>query len=138
MEDLIFSLIVFIVFYLAYVVFVINRKEKLQKLKKSMMVQYLVNKYNVDLKKVNMKVLGHIIALTTSFILSATLFIISFVDNYILKILLSFAILMPFQYIMFMIVGKMYQKNGQTKSKWFSFLLNIEKYGIINMVLIWD
>ena len=117
MFDLIFSLVTFIVIYLAYVVFVINRKEKLQKLKKSMMVQYLVNKYKVDLKKVNMKVLGHIIALTTAFILSATLFVISFVDNYILKILLSFAILMPFQYIMFMIVGKMYQKSGQTKSK---------------------
>lgn len=117
MFDLIFSLVTFIIIYLAYVVFVINRKEKLQQLKKSIMVQYLVNKYNVDLKQVNMKVLGHIIALTTSFILSATLFIISFVDNYILKIVLSFAILMPFQFIMFMIIGKMYQKSGQTKSK---------------------
>ena len=117
MFDLIFSLVTFVVIYLLYVVFVINRKEKLQKLKKSLMVQYIVKKYDVDLKQVNMKVLGHIIALTTSFILSATLFVISFVDNYVLKILLSFAIIMPFQYIMFMIIGKMYQKCGQTKSK---------------------
>jgi hypothetical protein len=117
MFDLIFSLVTFIVIYLAYIVFVINRKEKLQKFKKSMMVQYLVIKYKIDIKKIDIKVLAHLIALTTSFILSATLFVISFIDNYILKIVLSFVIIIPFQYIMLMIIGKMYQKSGQTKLK---------------------
>ena len=110
MEDLIFSLIMFIIIYLFYVIFVINRKNKLEKMKKNAGVLYLANRYNIDLNKVNMKVLAHLIALTNSFILSITLFILSFIDNYFLKI-----IIIPFQYIMYMIIGKMYQKEKRSK-----------------------
>lgn len=115
MEDLIFSLIMFIIIYLFYVIFVINRKNKLEKMKKNAGVLYLVNRYNIDLNKVNMKVLAHLIALTNSFILSITLFILSFIDNYFLKILACFIIIIPFQYIMYMIIGKMYKKEKRSK-----------------------
>lgn len=115
MNDLIFSFIVFIIIYLCYVIFVINKKNKLEKMKSNAGVIYLVNKYQIDLKKINMKVLAHMIALANSFILSITLFILSFVDNYMLKILLCFIIIIPFQYIMYMIIGKMYQKEKRSK-----------------------
>ena len=105
------SFIVFIVIYLAYVIFVINRKEKLNKFKKSMVVKYIVSKYKLDLKTINIKVLAHMTSLTTAFIVAITYFIISFIDNYFMKILLCFIIILPFQYIMYMLIGKMYQKN---------------------------
>lgn len=117
MKDLIFSLVTFIIIYLSYVIFVINRKKQLEKMKKNNNVIYLINKYGLDLKKVNMKVLGHIIALTNAFILSITLFIISFVDKMFLKILICFVILIPLQYIMYDIIGKMYIKSGQVKKR---------------------
>ena len=109
MEDLIFSLVTFIIIYLFYVIFVISRKSKLEKMKKNPGVLYLVNKYKIDLEKVNLKVLAHLIALTNAFILSITLFIVSFVDNYFLKILVCFVVIIPFEYIMYMIIGKMYK-----------------------------
>jgi len=115
MEDLIFSLITFVVIYLFYVIFVINKKSKLEKMKNNAGVLYLVNKYKLDLRKINMKVLAHMIALTNSFILSVTLFILSFVDNFMLKILLCFIIIIPFQYVMYMIIGKMYKKEKRNK-----------------------
>ena len=115
MEDLIFSLITFVVIYLFYVIFVINKKSKLEKMKDNPGVIYLVSKYKLDLKKINMKVLAHMIALTNSFILSVTLFILSFVDNFMLKILLCFVIIIPFQYVMYMIIGKMYKKEKRNK-----------------------
>ena len=111
MKDLIFSIVVFIIFYLAYVIFVINRKDKLSKLKKGMIVNYIVTKYNIDLKQINFKVFAHMVALSTSFIIAVTFFIISFFDNYLFKILLCFIVLLPLQFIMYMIIGKMYQKN---------------------------
>ena len=110
MEDLIFSLVTFIIIYLFYVIFVISRKSKLEKMKKNPGVLYLVNKYKIDLEKVNLKVLAHLIALTNAFILSITLFIVSFVDNYFLKILVCFVLIIPFEYIMYMIIGKMYKE----------------------------
>ena len=105
------SLIVFIVFYLAYVVFVINRNDKLMKLKKGMIVNYIVSKYKLNLKEINFKKFAHMVALSTSFIVATTFFIISFIDNYILKVLLCFVILLPLQYLIYMIIGKIYQRN---------------------------
>lgn len=110
MHDLLVSFIVFIVIYLFYVIFVINKKKKLEKMKNNVSVLYLVSKYNIDIKKINMKVFAHVIALSNSFIISITFFIISFVDNYYLKLLVCIAVIVPVLYIMYMIIGKMYQK----------------------------
>lgn len=111
MEELISSIVVFIIVYLAYVVFVISRKDKLEKLKKGTIVKYLKSKYKINLKEINFKIFAHIIALSTAFIISVTFFIISFFDNVLLKILLCFAVLLPFQYLMYMLIGKLYKKN---------------------------
>lgn len=115
MENLIVSLSFFIVIYLAYVLFVINRKNKLEKLKKSANTIYLVKKYKLDLKQINFKILAHIIALSNAFIMSVTFFIISFIKNNYLKILVCFIIILPILYIMYMIIGKTYQKRGKCK-----------------------
>ena len=111
MEDLIVTIALFIIIYLFYVIFVINRKDKLNKLKKGTIVKYIVNRYKLDLKTINFKIFAHMIALTISFIISVTFFIISFFSSYFIKIGLCFIILIPFQYIMYMLIGKMYQKN---------------------------
>ncbi len=110
MNNLIFSIGVFITIYLLYVIFVINKRDKLQKLKKGVIVSYIVKKYNLDLKKINLKVLGHMISLSIAFIISITFYIVSFVDNYVLKVLLSFVILMPFQLLIYNIIGILYKK----------------------------
>lgn len=117
MVDLIFSLVMFVVIYLFYVIFVICRKKQLEKLKNNVGVIYLVNKYNLDLKKINMKVFGHVIALSNSFIFAVTLFIISFVDKLFLKILVCFVVLIPLEFIMYHIIGKMYGKKVQPKKR---------------------
>ena len=117
MNSLIFSLITFIIIYLLYVIFVINKKKKLEKFKTSVYVTYLINVSKLDIKKVNIKVLAHIIALTNAFILSVTLFIIDFIDNIYLKFILGFIVVLILLFMMYFIIGKMYQKSGQTKSK---------------------
>lgn len=108
MNDLLHSLIAFIIIYLFYVVFVINKKKKLEKLKNNVGVLYLINKYNLDLNKINLKVFAHSLALTNSFIISVTFFVISFFDNYYMKLLICIVVIVPVLYIMYMILGKMY------------------------------
>ena len=112
MFDLIFSVVVFVLIYLFYVFFVILRKKKLEKFKQNTYVNFLVTKYHIDLKKTNFKILAHAIALTNSFIISATLFVISFIDNWFYKIGISFVILVPLQFIMYALLGKLFQKKG--------------------------
>ena len=117
MKDLLFSIVMFFIIYLFYLFFVILRKKKLTKFKDNTYVTYLVNAYNLDLKKIDIKVLAHIIALTNAFILSSALFIISFIDSLFFKMLLGFVILIPVQFLMYHIIGKMYKKSGQTIEK---------------------
>ena len=97
MQDLIFTIIVFIVIYLLFLIFVLSKEEKIEKLKKSTMSMYITKKYNLDLKKNNTKIYGHIQALTTAFMISITFYIISFLDNIFLKIGLSLLLLVPLQ-----------------------------------------
>lgn len=110
MKDLIFYSIIFIVIYLFYLIFVILRKKKLDKFKKNTYVIYLERMYNLDLSKCNMKILANIIALSNSLIITFTLIIISNIDNLLLKMVLAFAILIPFQLFIYYIIGKIYQK----------------------------
>ncbi len=117
MEDLVFSIVIFFVTYLFYLLFVIMNKKRIEKLKNGTYVTYLVNVYKLDLNRINIKVLGHIIALTNSFILASVLFIMSFIKPFILKLLISIIVLIPVQLLMYHIIGKMYEKSGQTKRK---------------------
>ena len=112
MFDLIFSLVTFVLIYLFYVFFVILRKKKLEKFKQNTYVKFLVTKYNLDLKKINFKILAHAIALTNAFIISAALFVISFIDNWLYKIGIAFVILVPLQFIMYALLGKLFEKKG--------------------------
>lgn len=112
MQDLIFTIIVFIVIYLLFLIFVLSKEDKVEKLKKSTMSMYITKKYNLDLKKINTKIYGHIQALTTAFMISITFYIISFVDNIFIKIGLSILVLVPLQLFMFMVIGKIYQKKA--------------------------
>lgn len=110
MSDLLFSIITFVVIYLFYVFFVILRKKKLEKFKKNAYVTFLVTKYNIDLERTNIYVLSNAIALTNAFIVSATLFMISYVSNIFLILILAVVIIIPFQLIMYHIIGKMFGK----------------------------
>ncbi len=108
MNDLIFSVVSFFIIYIFYVLFVISRKKKLEKFKSNSYVTFLVTKYKVDLNKTNIKTLAHAIALTNSFIISSTLFIISYVSNIALMMIVALIIIIPFQLIMYHIIGKMF------------------------------
>ena len=117
MKEIIISFIAFIIIYLFYLLFVILRKKKLEKFKDNMYVKYLVNMYQLDLTKINIKSLANIIALVNSFIIASVLYCVSITDNMILQVLLAFAILIPLQILGYYIIGKVYQKKGKCKNE---------------------
>ena len=95
MENILFGITAFILIYLFYLVTVISRKNKLNKLIKGTEITYLKNRYKLSLKKTSQKKLGNLIALTNSFIFSLTVFIVGFIKNYLLKLLVGFVVLIP-------------------------------------------
>ena len=85
----------FLVVYLIYFIFVIKRKKSSEKLKKSLEVRYLINRYHIDIDKIKFRSLVQKISLCNSFIISTTFLIILFVKNFILKMLVGFIVFFP-------------------------------------------
>ena len=115
MKDLLFYGIVFVILYLSYVVFVIIRKKKLDKFRNNTYVKYLENVYHLDMNTISIKVLAHVIALANATIITTTLWAIGITSNLLFKMLLAFAILIPFQLLVYHIIGKSYQIKHKRK-----------------------
>ena len=112
MQDILFSLIIFVVIYLFYLLTVITRSKKLDKLMEGMEVTYLKSRYKLSLKNVNKRELAHIIALTNSFIVSITVLLVSLIQNYILKLMVGFVILVPSIILAYHLIG-LYLKRSE-------------------------
>ena len=115
MEDLLFYGIVFLILYLSYVLFVIMRKKKLDKFRYNTYVKYLENVYELDMSTISITTMAHVIALSNAVIITFTLYAISITDNLLFKMLLAFAILIPFQLLVYHMIGKSYQIKHKRK-----------------------
>ena len=114
MENVIAAILSFIIVYLVYLVLVILRKKKMAKYKNSTEVRYLETKYRLNLKKMNMKQLAHLLSLTNAFIIAVTVLVIGFVDELILKLMVGFIVLFPMILLMYHIIGvKLNKKYGK-------------------------
>lgn len=113
MKQLITWLIIFIVIYLLYLLFVILRKKKMSKFSDNVYVNYLVNVYKLDKKKLNIKSLAHIIALANAFIVATAFIIVSYIKNFILMLLVAIVVLLPLLLIIYHIIGKQLKRREQ-------------------------
>lgn len=110
MEYIITYCVVFIIVYLIYLLFVVKRKKSIEKLKKSLEVRFLINRYHIDINNINIRSLSNKIALCNSFIISTTFIIVLFIKPFILKMLLGFVVLFPLILISYHILAKLLLK----------------------------
>ena len=112
MENLKLFLTTFIVIYLFYLVFVVLSKKRVATFYNNSYVKFLKNVYNVDVYSISNKTLANIVSLSNSFIIALTLVIVDITDEFYLKILLAFAILIPLQLIIYYVIGKVLNRKS--------------------------
>lgn len=112
MIEFILYVIIFILVYLFYLFFVVGRKNKLKKYSESVEVRYLTSVYKVDLSKIEPKKLAKILGLGNSFIITLTVFLVSFFESYIVKFSLGFVILIVLELSVYHIIGTFLKKRG--------------------------
>lgn len=110
MGILIEFLVVFILVYLAYLLFVILRKKQVNKIKNNTFYKYLVKVYHLDEKKLDLKHMAHIIALSNAFIIATTYTAVMFVKGFIVQVILAICIFILLDLIIYHIVGKILQR----------------------------
>ena len=93
-------------------------KIKKRKFKKIGEVQYLVNKFKLDINKINYKNTCLIISLINAFIISTVTLVIFMIDTMMtLQLLVGFILLFTLIYILYEIYGRILIKKGYQKKK---------------------
>jgi hypothetical protein len=111
-----YILLFVIVFLVTYIMDLLKIRRKKQK--KIGEIQYLVNKFNLDINKINYKKSCFVIAIINAFIISSVTIFISFVDMIMtLQLLLGFILLFALIYSLYEIYGRILVKKGYTKKK---------------------
>lgn len=113
MDKLIWFIIVFVIVYLFYLFFVILRKKKLNKFRNGVEVTILEKKYKVNIEKIGIKKISHIIAIINALIIGLTFVTIEFFDNIIIKLMVAFVMLMVLIFVSYNIIGKILRKRDK-------------------------
>lgn len=115
MDFFINFIIIFIVVYLVFY-FVSVRKARRNGKKIPVEVQYLLIRYQIDLKKIRYKGFVHSIAIVGSIDIALVGTIVLFFENIFFQLLVGFILLVPIILISFWILGKHYQKQTRKVS----------------------
>ena len=105
MVYLISFIIAFLIVYLFYFFTVILQKKKYDKFKTSNQVMYFINRYKLNVDKINIKKFIHIISLTNSLIIAIAFTATFLVDNILLQLLVGLLVLRPLILISYSLIG---------------------------------
>lgn len=118
MELLITSIIVFILIYTLYYFLIIKRDKNLEKFRTSKEVLYLEYQYNINIDKIDKKVLAKNLSLANSIIITITFFISELTDNMWLKLIIMFVVLIILILVIYHFIGRYYiRKYGRKRKK---------------------
>ena len=98
-------IISFLIVYLFYLFTVILQTKRYDKFKKSNQVMYFVNKYKINIDKLNMKKFTNILGLTNALIISIAFTATFLVENIFLQLLIGLVVLIPLIYIFYSLLG---------------------------------
>lgn len=105
-----FFSIVFVVVYLFYLFFVILNKKKRENIFNTNQSKLITGPRKLDVSRINKFWFSQIISLSNSFIVAFTFACSEFFDNYVLKLLVCFIILMVLIFVIYSFIGFIYKK----------------------------
>ena len=112
MEEFILFLMTFFVVYVIYQVFIIRKAKRRNSTKRPVEVTYLINKYRLDIKRLEYKKLLQCISIVSSLDISLLVSIVFIFDNFIYQILLVILLVIPVILLSYHIVGIYYIRKG--------------------------
>lgn len=112
MNEIVLFLMTYLFVFFIYQIFIIRKAKRKNSKKRPMEVNYLINKYHVDIKRINYKKLLLIISLVSSLDISILVTIILIFDSYFIKIVVALLLVIPIIVISYHFIGSYYKKKG--------------------------
>ena len=105
-------IIIFTVVYLLYVLFFNKKRRNYKTLKKNDEVKLFIDRYNLDMKKIEYKKVLQVVTIINTFILSFTTVLIVRIKGFMISLLIGFVVIMILIYSLYEIAG-IYCKNKE-------------------------
>ncbi len=115
-RELILFLISFVIVFILYRLLVVRKAKRKKNPKQPREVIYLVDRYNLDLEKVNYKRLLNVISLVSSFDIALIVSVILLFKNFYLEIIVGFVFTLIIILISYHLVYLVYKKKGMIKN----------------------
>ncbi|MGN0974311.1 MAG: hypothetical protein ACI4OT_06160 [Bacilli bacterium] len=112
MKNILVALMAFILIRLYYSIFVIRKKMKYDPNKASTEVKFLIQKFKLDMKKINYYNFMKTIALINALDIALILFWVSFIDKLNIECLVAVVLMIPVILISYTIFGNYLVKKG--------------------------
>ncbi len=117
MKHIILFIMTYIFVFLIYQIFIVRKAKRRNSKKRPMEINYLIQKYNIDINKINYKKLLKVVALISSLDISIIVTIVTLFDNYLIQIIIVFILVIPIIMISYNFVGMYYKKGGINKDE---------------------
>ncbi len=112
--NLIYFVISYLVLFLIYVL-IINRKRKTYtEGKKNLEIYYIVNKFNLDMRKVKYNKLKWALTIINPLIMSFTFIVVINIKNMFLALIIGFLVMMALIYSIYEIIGRICKKKYES------------------------
>ena len=116
MQEFILFLLSYLFVFIIYEIFIVRRAIKNEKKKKEdkqpIEVKFLVNKYNLNLKKINYHKLLHVVALVSSFDIAFIVSISLLMKSFLFQMLIILVLVIPVILVSYHLVYLIYKKRG--------------------------
>jgi len=105
--------VVFCLVYLFYLIFVILNKKKRDNIFDTNQGKLIIQAGKLSVSKLNKKSFVQVLSLANSFIVAVTFACSEFFENYILKLVVCFVLLMVLIFVVYKFIGFIYKKEGK-------------------------
>lgn len=116
-NEIILNIISFTLAYIIFLlihIFIINRKRKDYKNgKKQMEINYIVNKFKLDMRKVKYNELKWAVTFLNPLIIATTFLIVTNIESFALSIVVGFVIMLLLVYSIYEILGRFLKRKGE-------------------------
>ena len=116
MEEVVLFIITFLLVYIFYQVFIIKVGKRRNSKKRPAEVNYLIYKYNIDIKKLDYKKFLNVVAITSSLDISLIVSLVSITKSMLIQLVLALVIVIPLFLLSYHLVAKYYIKKGYVKN----------------------